>query len=382
MGSKRLLPAWMFLLLFAAACSQPVAHAEAPADLKTPVVSTAIPPTAPDTPATQPQPSSTPQSQAAATSQPQAAATPQQQATLPAQAPSNCTDSASFVADVTIPDNSNVNAGAAFVKTWRIRNTGTCSWNDVYSMVFVNGDQMNSIASIPFKATAPGDTLDLSVDLVAPSADGAYTGNYELHNAAGQLFQIDGTRLIWVKIRVASSVAQNPAPGGTSASQKPGAAASGNTSKGTPSNGTAGSCSYYEDSGVENDLVSQVNAARAAYGLPPLNRNGSLSAAALSHSIDMACHSSIRHDGSDGSTINGRMAAYGYKYSYWNEAIYAQPPEYGGNAQAAVDWWLNDPPHRVIILSPDAKDIGAGYAYVAGSKLGGYFTIDVGSPAP
>jgi len=175
MGSKRLYPpGCSYYFLQRHALNQ--SRMRKPRQIfKTPVVSTAIPPTAPDTPATQPQPSSTPQSQAAAT--------PQQQATLPAQAPSNCTDSASFVADVSIPDNSNVNAGAAFVKTWRIRNTGTCSWNDVYSMVFVNGDQMNSIASIPFKANRSGDTLDLSVDLVAPSADGAYTGNYELHNA-------------------------------------------------------------------------------------------------------------------------------------------------------------------------------------------------------
>jgi uncharacterized protein YkwD len=36
----------------------------------------------------------------------------------------------------------------------------------------------------------------------------------------------------------------------------------------------------------------------------------------------------------------------------------------------------------MILLSPDAKDIGAGYAYVADSTLGGYFTIDVGAPAP
>lgn len=238
-------------------------------------------------------------------------------------------------------------------------------------MVFVNGDQMNSIASIPFKVTSPGDSLDLSVNLVAPSVDGTYTGNYELRNAAGDPFLIDSTRTIWVKITI-----------GTGTTQRPDAPAASNAGTGTPTNGTAGTCSYFEDSALENDLVSQIDAARAAYGLPALARNAKLSAAALSHSVDMACHSSISHTGSDGSTITGRMAAYGYHYSYWNEAIYAQPPEYGGNAQAAIDWWLNDPPHRVILLSPDAKDIGSGYVYVAGSKLGGYFTIDVASPAP
>jgi uncharacterized protein YkwD len=374
MGSKRLLPALIFLLLFTAACSPKIPQTGASTSSTAPATSAAAAGTSPLALVDQPQPTPTPP--------PQPTATPQAQAAPAAQSPSNCTDSASFVADVTIPDNSNVNAGSAFVKTWRIRNTGTCSWNEAYSMVFVNGDQMNSIASIPFKVTAPGDTLDLSVDLVGPSSDGAYTGNYELHNPAGQLFQIDGTRFIWVKISVSSGVAQKPVPAGTNVAQQPGAPASSNPSMGAPNNGTAGTCGYFEDSGVENDLLSQVNAVRAAYDLPPLNRNAKLSAAALDHSIDMACHSSISHSGSDGSSITGRIAAHGYSYSYWNEAIYAQPPEYGGNAQAAVEWWLNDPPHRVIILSADAKDIGTGYAYVAGSKLGGYFTIDLGSPAP
>ena len=49
-------------------------------------------------------------------------------------------------------------------------------------------------------------------------------------------------------------------------------------------------------------------------------------------------------------------------------------------AQAAVDWWLNDPEHRAILLNAKATEIGFGYAYVAGSDLGGYFTADVGAP--
>jgi uncharacterized protein YkwD len=93
-----------------------------------------------------------------------------------------------------------------------------------------------------------------------------------------------------------------------------------------------------------------------------------------------SAHSLLSHTGSDGSSITDRIKAQGYKYSYWNEAIYAQPPEYGGDAQAAVDWWLNDPTHRVILLSSQATQIGGGYAYVHGSTLGGYYPIDVGAP--
>jgi uncharacterized protein YkwD len=60
--------------------------------------------------------------------------------------------------------------------------------------------------------------------------------------------------------------------------------------------------------------------------------------------------------------------------------IDAQPPQYGGDAAAAVNWWLNDPPHRVILLTDKGTEFGAGYADVTTSTLGGYFTLDVGAP--
>jgi len=40
-----------------------------------------------------------------------------------------CTDSAKFVLDVTIPDNSVISSNTAFTKTWRLKNTGTCTWD-------------------------------------------------------------------------------------------------------------------------------------------------------------------------------------------------------------------------------------------------------------
>jgi len=276
----------------------------------------------------------------------------------PSSSPSACADSAGFVADVTVPDNTNLKQGTGFVKTWRIRNTGSCAWNSNYSLIFTNGDQMGSPTSVPFPATAPGETMDLSVPLVAPASDGAYTAKYELHDTSGNPFPIEGGRYVWVTITVGTTVA---APT-------------------TTSSVTSGSCTYVENASLVSQLFSLINAARASNGLPALSLNTSLTAAAKGHSIDMACHSSLSHTGWDGSTPKARISAQGYAYSYADEAIYAQPPEYGGTAQAAVDWWLNDPPHRAILLSSQATEIGLGYAYVAGSALGGYFTADAAGP--
>src|SRR5512140_2023784 len=59
-----------------------------------------------------------------------------------ATATSNC-DNANFVTDVTIPDETVIDPGETFTKTWRIRNAGTCSWTPSYAVVFVSGNRMD-----------------------------------------------------------------------------------------------------------------------------------------------------------------------------------------------------------------------------------------------
>ena len=114
-------------------------------------------------------------------------------------------DSAQFVADVTIPDGTSVAPGATFVKTWRLLNNGTCTWTTSYSVVFTGGDQLGAPAVIPMpSAIAPGATVDISVNLTAPSAPGHYRGNWKLRNASGILFGVgaDASYLFWVDINV------------------------------------------------------------------------------------------------------------------------------------------------------------------------------------
>lgn len=75
------------------------------------------------------------------------------------------TDDAGFVADVTIPDGTEVVAGTPFVKTWRLRNTGTTTWGAGYALTHQDGPAFGG-APIP-AAAAPGATVDLTATLVA-----------------------------------------------------------------------------------------------------------------------------------------------------------------------------------------------------------------------
>jgi hypothetical protein len=114
-------------------------------------------------------------------------------------------DAAAFLADVTYPDGSLVARNSTFVKIWRIKNVGTCSWTPYYSLVFVSGDAMNGPAVISLSANVnPGEYIELPVTFTSPNTDGHYRGYWKLRNASGALFGI-GTQAdtaFWVDIRV------------------------------------------------------------------------------------------------------------------------------------------------------------------------------------
>lgn len=118
--------------------------------------------------------------------------------------PSVACDQAAFVKDVTIPDGTVLGSSVAFTKTWRIQNTGSCTWTSAYSVVFVSGNAMDgpSARKLPGDVR-PGETVDISVDLRSPSGSGTYRGNWMLRNSSGLLFGLSGSQTpFYVEIRV------------------------------------------------------------------------------------------------------------------------------------------------------------------------------------
>ncbi len=125
--------------------------------------------------------------------------------TLPPPAQTSKCDAAQFLADVTYPDGSLVTRNTTFVKTWRIRNVGTCTWTTAYSIVFVSGNSMGAPASISMPGSvAPGQYIEIPITLTAPNQEGNYLGYWKLRNASGALFGIgaQANDAFWVNVRV------------------------------------------------------------------------------------------------------------------------------------------------------------------------------------
>ncbi len=129
-------------------------------------------------------------------------------------APRACVDGMKFVADVTYGDNNMksppfVKSGETFVKTWRVQNTGSCTWTPNYRMVYAYGNvaaaQMSGLPiAIPTNVT-PGQTIDLSVPLTAPSDPSIYQGFWQVQNEKGVLFG----QAVWVAITTVTAAVQN-----------------------------------------------------------------------------------------------------------------------------------------------------------------------------
>ena len=112
------------------------------------------------------------------------------------------------VSDVTIADGSRISPGSQFIKTWRIRNTGQCTWTTAYHLVYGwASDNWEAIKTFPPAAMyltqsgAPGEEIEISITLTAPSDSNSYSASFRMQNANGYnfgeviylLFEVVGT---------------------------------------------------------------------------------------------------------------------------------------------------------------------------------------------
>jgi uncharacterized protein YkwD len=291
----------------------------------------------------------------------------------------DCTNLASFVADVTIPDNSNVTGGSLFTKTWRVRNTGTCVWGSGYTLSHYSDEQMNAPASVPLNVTQPGQELDISVDLRAPNSVGTHRGNFVIKNPAGLIMQIDNDSRLWVIINVTETVTATASatPEATSTSVT---ATSTSSSAGDNDSAFANAtCSFSTDATKVLETINAINAYRQQNNLPDYSVNTRLTRAAQAHANDMACNKLFGHTGSDKSTPQTRVRASGYEASYVTENVYGSYPPLSG--QGVVSWWINDETdrrHNENLLSTVYTEIGVGYAFFDNF---GYYVVVFAAPS-
>ena len=99
----------------------------------------------------------------------------------------DCYDAA-LVADVTIPDGKKFDPGNTFEKTWQLKNTGTCDWTVDFKLTFVGGDLFGSDTTKIRQKVFAGNTMEITLPMVAPNSAGTVYSNWQMQTDTGHLF--------------------------------------------------------------------------------------------------------------------------------------------------------------------------------------------------
>ena len=102
--------------------------------------------------------------------------------------PANCENDSAYISDSSIDDGTQIPAGQEFVKTWKIKNTGSCTWKPGFQMIFGYGNKMAGVPGVLSSEVLPGDEIEISVTLKAPDNFGNYCGFWRLINDRGLPF--------------------------------------------------------------------------------------------------------------------------------------------------------------------------------------------------
>jgi uncharacterized protein YkwD len=151
------------------------------------------------------------------------------------------------------------------------------------------------------------------------------------------------------------------------------------TSAPSASGGTS-ACVYDENPQFVTQLQKLINDERAKAGAPALVINAQLNAAAKEHAASMLCNNYLSHTGSDNSTPKDRVQKAGFSASLVTETVFALHPAYGGNPQAAFDWWMSDATSKADLLNASTTAFGIAYVSSDESMLGGYFVVVSAKP--
>jgi next-to-BRCA1 protein 1 len=125
--------------------------------------------------------------------------------------PISTADNSAWVADVSVPDGTKFYLNESFTKIWKVKNTGSTTWDNTYSLVNIDGNTWGAKDIIPLTATVqPGQEVQLKISFHAPKVLGEQFSRWKLMNSASQIFGQE----LYVYIDVDTSAKKTATPAG------------------------------------------------------------------------------------------------------------------------------------------------------------------------
>lgn len=105
----------------------------------------------------------------------------------PASTPA-CVNILTFLEDITIPDGSVFTPGSVLDKRWRVENSGTCNWDQRYSVHLVSGVAMGLPETQALYPARSGTVFDIRMLFTAPIELGRYQSAWQAYDPEGKPF--------------------------------------------------------------------------------------------------------------------------------------------------------------------------------------------------
>jgi hypothetical protein len=109
-----------------------------------------------------------------------------------------CTNSLTFVADVTVPDNSTFNFGETLDKQWLVQNSGTCNWDSSYRLRHTNGASLGAPEEVALYPARAGTQATIQIIFTAPFTADFFESEWQAFDGNGVAFGDP----IYIKINV------------------------------------------------------------------------------------------------------------------------------------------------------------------------------------
>ena len=107
---------------------------------------------------------------------------------MPTAVDINCNSYLTYLDDVTVPDGTIFVPGDEIVKTWSVRNDGDCTWNEKYTLRYIDGSAMEAKQNQALPKLAPGEEGEVTVVFTAPQTVGSYYSGWQAYDPQGKPF--------------------------------------------------------------------------------------------------------------------------------------------------------------------------------------------------
>lgn len=99
-----------------------------------------------------------------------------------------CTNNLAFISDITIPDGSHSTPESSLDKRWLVQNSGTCNWDERYTLKLIAGSEMGAPKTSPLYPARSSSQATFRIIFTAPAASGEYRSAWQAYSPEGESF--------------------------------------------------------------------------------------------------------------------------------------------------------------------------------------------------